>query len=93
MKDVGWTQRYIPVEAGVLEGQYREYFDVQNELSRLDTYTQKPQLTFRVTYDNGETVEVMAVDKYEASAEADEILVAKGYNLDDLMFSPKVEAV
>jgi len=62
-------------------------------LSRLDTYTQKPQLTFRVTYDNGETVEVMAVDKYEASAEADEILVAKGYNLDDLMFSPKVEAL
>ena len=93
MKDVGWTRRYIPVEAGVLEGQYREYFDVQNELSRLDTYTQKPQLTFRVTYDNGETVEVMAVDKYEASAEADDILVAKGYDLDDLMFSPTVVAL
>ena len=93
MKDVGWTQRYIPVEAGVLEGHFRDYFDVQNELSRLDTYTQKPQLTFRVTYDNGETVEVMAVDKYEASAEADDILVAKGYNLDDLMFSPTVVAL
>ena len=93
MKDVGWTQRYIPAEADVVEGQYEDYFALQNELSRLDTYTQKPQVTFQVTYDNGETVTVMAIDKFEASAEADEILVSRGYNLDDLMFSPKVEVV
>jgi hypothetical protein len=93
MKGVGWTQRYIPAEAGDLEGHIQEYFDLQNELSRLDTWAQKPQLTFRVTYDNGETVDVLAIDKYEASAEADEVLVAKGYNLDELMFSPKVEAL
>jgi S-methylmethionine-dependent homocysteine/selenocysteine methylase len=93
VKDVGWTQRYIPVEADVTEGQYADYFALQNELSRLDTYTQKPQVTYKVTYDNGETVTVLAVDKYEASAEADDILVSRGYNLDDLMFSPTVEVV
>jgi len=93
VKDVGWTQRYIPAEADVAEGQYEDYFALQNELSRLDTYTQKPQVTYKVTYDNGETVTVLAIDKFEASAEADEILVSRGYNLDDLMFSPTVEVV
>lgn len=94
MKDIGWNSKYAPpLEAGVSEGQLREWFDQQNELARLDTYALKPQLRFRVTYDNGQTVEVLAVDKFEASAEADEILVTKGFDLDDLMFSPTVEVV
>ena len=94
MKDIGWNSKKAPpLEARVSEGQLREWMDEQNELARLDTYAMKPQLTFRVTYDNGQVVEVMGADKFEASAEADEILVAKGFDLDDLMFSPTVEAV
>ena len=89
----GWTDNYIPAEADVAEGQYEAYFALMNEVQEETAYASQPLVAYKVTYDNGQTVELLAVDKFQASAEADEILVAKGYNLDDLMFSPKVEVV
>jgi hypothetical protein len=59
----------------------------------VDEALKESDLTFRVTYDNGEVVTVVAPDKFRASAEADEVIVTRGFDLDDLMFSPSVEQV
>ena len=75
------------------EGDRQEWKSYLREVDETIKYVSLPQVTYKVTYDNGQTVEVLAVDKFQASAEADEILVTKGYNLDDLMFSPTVEVV
>ena len=80
-------------ETVVQEGDRQEWRDMLNDVVETVNYASLPQVTYKVTYDNGQTVEVLAVDKFQASAEADEILVAKGYSLDDLMFSPTVEVV
>ena len=83
----------VSAEAIVEEGDRQEWKSYLREVDETIKYVSLPQVTYKVTYDNGQTVEVLAVDKFQASAEADEILVTKGYNLDDLMFSPTVEVV
>ena len=84
------SSRYVPEEANLVEGDLEHYADVQ---TAVDEVLKERDLTFRVTYDNGEAVTVVAPDEYRASAEADEVLVTRGFDLDDLMFSPTVEAV
>ncbi len=80
-------------ETVVQEGDRENWREMLNDVLETVEYASLSQVTYKVTYDNGQTVEVLAVDKFQASAEADEILVTKGYNLDDLMFSPTVEVV
>ena len=80
-------------ETVVQEGDRENWKEMLNDVIDTVEYASLPQVTYKVTYDNGQTVKVLAVDKFQASAEADEILVTKGYNLDDLMFSPTVEVV
>ncbi len=87
------TNAMVSAEAIVEEGDRQEWKSFLREVDETIKYASQPQVTFRVTYDNGQTVEVLAVDKFQASAEADEILVAKGVSLDDLMFSPTVVAL
>lgn len=83
----------VSAEAIVEEGTRSEWKSFLREVEETMKYESQTQVTFKVTYDNGQTVEVLAVDKFQASAEADEILVARGFSLDDLMFSPTVQAV
>ena len=83
----------VQAEAIVEEGYRQEWKDYLKSVNDVIDRGSLPLVSYKVSYDNGQTVEVLAVDKFEASTEADEILVAKGYSLDDLMFSPKVEAV
>ncbi len=84
------SSRYVPEEAQLVEGDLEHYAEVQ---TAVDEALKESDLTFRVTYDNGEIVTVVAPDKFRASAEADEVIVTRGFDLDDLMFSPKVEVV
>lgn len=83
----------VSAEAIVEEGDRQAWKSYLREVDETMKYVSLPQVTYKVTYENGQTVEVLAVDKFQASAEADEILVTKGYSLDDLMFSPTVEVV
>ena len=84
------STRYVPDEAQLVEGDLEQYAEVQ---TAVDAVLKERDLTFRVTYDNGQVVTVVAPDKFRASSEADEILVTRGFDLDDLMFSPTVEVV
>ena len=80
----------VTAESFVEEGErldWKAYLQSVNDVMNRGSL---PLVTYKVTYDNGQTVTVQAVDKFEASAEADEIIVTRGYSLDDLMFSPTV---
>ena len=69
---------------------WREYLD--SVVTYANYATLAPSI-YKVTYDNGMTVEVHALDKFDAMYEADQNLISRGYDLDDLMFSPTVEVV